>query len=32
LLGLEDMLPVCVERSWQGKPGSLSWWLPREDG
>lgn len=28
LLGLEDMLPVYVERSWQGKPGSLSWWLP----
>jgi hypothetical protein len=22
------MLPVYVERSWGGKPGSLSWWLP----
>jgi hypothetical protein len=22
------MLPVYVERSWGGNPGSLSWWLP----
>jgi hypothetical protein len=28
LLSLDDMLPVYVERSWQGNPGSLSWWLP----
>jgi hypothetical protein len=28
LLGLDDMLPVYVERTWQGNPGSLSWWLP----
>ncbi len=28
LLGLEDMLPVTVERKWQGHGGSLSWWLP----
>lgn len=28
LLGLDDMLPVYVERSWQGNSGSLSWWLP----
>jgi hypothetical protein len=28
LLGLDDMLPVYVERSWGGNPGSLSWWLP----
>jgi hypothetical protein len=28
LLGIDDMLPVYVERSWGGKPGSLSWWLP----
>lgn len=27
LLGLDDMLPVYVERKWQGKTGSLSWWL-----
>lgn len=28
LLGIEDLLPVYVEREWQGKKGSLSWWLP----
>lgn len=28
LLGIEDMLPVYVERKWAGKTGSLSWWLP----
>lgn len=28
MLGVEDMLPVYVERSWQGNPGSISWWLP----
>jgi len=28
LLGIDDMLPVYVERSWQGHAGSLSWWLP----
>ena len=28
LLGLDDMLPVYVERKWGGNPGSLSWWLP----
>ena len=28
LLGIDDMLPVYVERSWGGKTGSLSWWLP----
>ena len=28
LLGLEDMLPVTVERKWDGKTGSLTWWLP----
>jgi len=28
LLGLEDMLPVTVERKWEGKTGSLTWWLP----
>ena len=28
LLGLDDMLPVYVARSWRGDPGSLSWWLP----
>jgi hypothetical protein len=28
LLGIEDMLPVYVERKWKGNAGSLSWWLP----
>ena len=28
LLGLDDMLPVYVERKWHGDAGSLSWWLP----
>ena len=28
VLGVEDMLPVYVERKYKGDPGSLSWWLP----
>ena len=28
LLGIDDMLPVYVERKWKGDTGSLSWWLP----
>jgi hypothetical protein len=28
LVGMDDMLPVYVERKWQGHTGSLSWWLP----
>ena len=28
LVGLDDMIPIYVERSWKGNPGSLSWWLP----
>jgi hypothetical protein len=28
LLGMDDMIPVYVERKWQGTTGSLSWWLP----
>jgi hypothetical protein len=27
LLGLDDMMPVYVERKWRGDAGSLSWWL-----
>jgi hypothetical protein len=27
LLGLQDMMPVTVERKWKGMTGSLSWWL-----
>jgi hypothetical protein len=28
MLGLEDIVPVYVERNWHGNTGSLSWWLP----
>jgi hypothetical protein len=27
LLGLDDMVPVTVERKWQGHKGALSWWV-----
>ncbi len=27
LLGLDDMIPVTVERGWQAKTGALSWWV-----
>jgi hypothetical protein len=28
MLGLNDLVPVYVERTCNGKKGSLSWWLP----
>lgn len=28
MVGFDDMMPVYVERKYQGKNGSLSWWLP----
>jgi hypothetical protein len=28
LIGMDDMIPVTVERSWNGMRGSLSWWIP----
>jgi len=28
LLGLDDMVPVYVERRFEGKTGSFGWWLP----
>jgi hypothetical protein len=28
LVGLEDMMPVTVERKWKNQTGALSWWLP----
>jgi hypothetical protein len=28
MLGIEDMLPVYVERKYKGDMGSFSWWLP----
>jgi hypothetical protein len=27
LLGLAGMVPVSVERSWQGKTGAMTWWV-----
>jgi hypothetical protein len=27
LIGLDDMLPVTVERKWEGKTGAVAWWL-----
>lgn len=27
LVGLDDMMPVYVERNYNGKTGSLSWWV-----
>ncbi len=28
MVGFDDMMPVYVERTWNGMTGSLSWWLP----
>jgi len=28
LVGMDDMIPVYVERKLNGKTGSLSWWVP----
>lgn len=28
LIGMSNMIPVYVERTWQGKQGALSWWIP----
>lgn len=28
LVGLDDMVPVYVERRFEGKTGSFGWWLP----
>jgi hypothetical protein len=28
MLGLDDMVPMYIERSWEGKTGSFGWWLP----
>ncbi len=27
LIGLEDMLPVTVERNWERKTGAVAWWF-----
>lgn len=28
LVGMDNMIPVTVERAWNGMRGSLSWWVP----
>src|SRR5205814_71266 len=28
LLGLDNMVPVYVERKWNGSSGSIGWWIP----
>ena len=28
LVGMDNMVPVYVERRWNGHLGSLSWWVP----
>jgi hypothetical protein len=30
LLGMDDIVPVSVERKWQGRLGSMTWWLPAQ--
>lgn len=27
LLGIGDMIPVSIERIWNGKPGAFTWWV-----
>ncbi len=27
MIGLDYMVPVYTERTWNGKPGSMSWWV-----
>jgi hypothetical protein len=27
LVGMSDMIPVYVERTWEGQKGGLSWWI-----
>jgi hypothetical protein len=28
LLGLDDMVPMYVQRAWNGRTGAIGWWLP----
>jgi hypothetical protein len=28
LVSMDDMIPVTVERKWNGQVGALSWWIP----
>jgi hypothetical protein len=31
LIGFDDMMPLYVERKWQGTTGSISWWVSGMD-
>ncbi len=28
MLGMDDMVPIYIERKWKGDSGSWSWWVP----
>ncbi|HEV2492721.1 MAG TPA: hypothetical protein VG204_06565 [Terriglobia bacterium] len=28
MLGLDNMIPMYVERKWEGKTGAIGWWVP----
>ncbi len=28
LVGMDDMIPVTVQRRWNGQDGALAWWIP----
>ena len=30
LLGLDDMMPVAVQRRWEGKTGAMAWWIAKK--
>jgi hypothetical protein len=30
LLGCDDLVPVSVERRWQGRTGALTWWVAKK--
>ena len=30
VLGYDDLVPVSIERTWQGKKGALTWWVNKK--
>jgi hypothetical protein len=30
VLGCDDLVPASVERSWKGKRGAYTWWIPKK--
>jgi hypothetical protein len=30
LIGYDDLVPVSVERTWEGKKGALTWWIDKK--